>query len=164
MPVARLAVAPQNAPARPRPTVTQRNIRSRKRAQLEVLRKRGEVKQQELQARAQVAAVITGEEIARARGRAQAAVSRQQGLYRARENERFRQSIISLPGTIGSTAAPGLGSNLMLVISVMAGLIIFYLLVSKSEQTSGYLRGLGIALRKLSSIEPLFEKVSTEEA
>lgn len=142
-------------------TDTQRNIGSRRRATIQILAAKRLTTDAEQAAKRATVSAITGAEIARARGRAQAAVERQKGLYGAARQERVTRTALSIPGNVAGTAAPGIGSTLFLIGSFMAILIIFYLLVDKAQKTSGFLGGLGVALSKLSSIDPLFTKVET---
>jgi hypothetical protein len=61
------------------------------------------------------------------------------------------------------TQTVGAGSVPMLILYVMGALIVFYLLVSRSDQTGGFFGNLGSLFHALSSDTPLFTKKPTTQ-
>lgn len=139
---------------RARLTNQQRNIRSRASAQ-----------KRTLQARANYEAEVTAQEVSRARQRATISAQRQQqslGAQRAFQRQTRVENVAA--DTAGAIAKPGagIGSTIALILFTMAGLILVYILVTKSQQFAGFTGSLGTALSKLTTTEPLFQKVTTK--
>lgn len=158
---------------RPKPTEAQRNIRTAASAQRRVYAARAETVRKEQEARAQSRAeqykareaysqAVTAEQIARAR--AQANIRAERAAQRSSQSQTglVQRAAIS---TVGSTVGPssGFGSTMLLIVFTMAGLILVYILVTRAQQFSGFTQSIGVALSKLTSTEPLFQKVSTQK-
>ncbi len=133
--------------ARAKPTVYQRNARTRVNTtrKVEAARTAG-VQQREAQRTTATAvreAVHTRERITT------------ESELDAGRRSRARNAAIS--GAVTSTATPSSDSNLiMTVLFMMAGLIVMYILVTNPGPTTGWLGSLGTGLHALSSNKPLF--------
>lgn len=154
-------------------TSRQREIRSAARAQRSIYAARAQREQQLIEARARARAqtqqqsvaartaysqAVTGEQIARARAKANQAAQR--SAPNAIQAAAVRSGTHAVGGAIGPSS--GIGSTLTLILFTMAGLIVVYLLVTKAQQFQGFTQSLGVALGKLTSTQPLFQKVSTQ--
>lgn len=80
---------------------------------------------------------------------------------RAQQPSRSQQLAATAGRQAVSTATPSGDSNLVMVtIFVMAGLIVFYKIVTQADTTSGWLSSLSDMLHTVSSNTPLFTSVS----
>lgn len=135
-------------------------VRTRQRSTLAEIEAKREANLLVVQRRDEIVRARTIEnEQRRAAARAQRDIERAATIQRS-ASSRGRSSVVSsVAGTTASTVSNPGGTNIvLLLVYVFAGLILFYLFVSKADQTSGLAARVGNWLSILSTDAPLFTK------
>jgi hypothetical protein len=134
---------------------------ARKRANLQVIKARKEATVEAANARAAAAGTIQANKTQATReaitARSNAATGQRSQVRREQLTSKVESKVA---GKVISTATPSSDSNLfMVVVFTIVGLALFYQLVTRADQFSGFLGSAGDFLHKLSSTTPLFQVV-----
>lgn len=127
----------------------------RKKDTLQVVSAKSAAASQAVRERQEAASALTAQ---REAVRTQRVVNPPQRSVGSQVRSRATTTAINAGSSVASSAVPSSNSGLiMTTIFVIVGLALFYNVVTKADQFSGFVGGLGDFLHKLSSTTPLFQ-------